>query len=279
MKKVNFYFLSDSSGETVMSVGYAAIAQFEDIEVEKFLFPMVRKKEQIDNLITEAKDKDGIILYTIADDKLRGYLKEQCVINNIRCVSAISHVIVELMEHLEVRASRKISGAKHLNHKEEYFERFEAVNFTMIHDDGQSLADINNADIVLIGLSRTSKTPTSFYLAQRGFKVANIPFVKDIGIRIDIETIVGPTIVGLSMTPERLRQIRSSRLFTEEASHISASYTDPQNIMEEIREIRQLFGKAKLPIIDVTGKAIEETAAEIINIHYEKIGGHARLGW
>lgn len=279
MQKVNFYFLSDSSGETVMSVGYAAIAQFDNVEVEKYLWPMVRTKKQIDDLVADASKNDGIVLYTIADDNLRDYLKAECHKHKVRCISAISHVIVELMEHLGIKASRHISGIKHLNPGDEYFERIEAINFTMSHDDGQNLHDINDADIVLIGVSRSSKTPTCFYLAQRGFKVANIPFVKGIGIRIDIEEIKGPTIIGLHITPERLRQIRTSRLVTMTDNTFGSNYTEQSSILEEIKELRQLFGKAKLPVIDVTGKAIEETAAEIINIHYEKIGKRVRLGW
>lgn len=278
MKEINIFLVSDSSGETVLTVANSALAQFGNVLVNKFLWPMVRTEAEMEKLLDDVVSKKGVIIYTIADEKLRHKMKEKCDAHNISYMGAIGSVITGLEEYLGVKASKVVVGAKHINLDDDYYNRIEAINFTINHDDGQSLKTLNAADIVLVGLSRSSKTPTSLYLAQRGYKVANLPFVKGIGIRVKPEEIKVPLVVGLTISPERLKQIRSSRLEVMNSGEFNKDYIDIRGINQEATELKKLFVKTKWPIIDVTGKAIEETSADIIKLFTEKIGGNKRLG-
>jgi regulator of PEP synthase PpsR (kinase-PPPase family) len=276
---LNLYLVSDSSGETVISVSSAVVSQFADLKVEKFMWPMVRSFNQIDKLTDDIRQKPGVVLFTVADDKLRQYMKEKCTQAGAKCIPAITHVIEEFVEHLGMKASIHVSGAKHSELSEKYFSRIEAINFAINHDDGQSLHDLNEADIVLVGVSRSSKSPTTFYLAQRGLKVANVPYIKGVGLGINPKEVVKPLVIGLVISPERLKQIRSTRLMYLKSDTFAKDYTDDHSIREEIREIRQLIAENNWPYIDVTGKAIEETSAEIINMYFEKVGARQTFGW
>lgn len=278
-KKLNLYLVSDSSGETVLSVSAACFAQFEGLEVEKFIWPLLRSKLHIAKLISEVEKRPGIVLYTVANDELRAYLKAECKRVDGHAISAISHVIVEIQEYLGITASRNVAGAKQLLLNDEYFKRMEAVNFTLMHDDGRLAKEADQADIVITGVSRTSKSPTSLYLSQRGYKVANIPYIPNVGIGIDTDLLKKSIVVGLTISPERLKVIRQNRLKDISNVCFRGEYTDDQAIKDEIMEAKKFFMKHNWPAIDVSGKAVEEISAEIINYYYEKIGGHKQLSW
>jgi hypothetical protein len=239
---------------------------------------MLRTQEELEKLFDEAITKRGVILYTIADGDVRQKMKKMCKIHSINSISALGGVIKEFEDNLGMKASNVVTGAKHKDLSDAYYDRIEAINFTINHDDGQSLKTINSADVVLVGLSRSSKTPTSLYLSQRGYKVANLPFIKGIGIRVKPDEIKVPLVVGLTISPDRLKQIRTSRLEIMNSNKFNDDYIDIRSINEEAVELKKLFSTTDWPIIDVTGKAIEETSADIIKLHNEKIGGNKRLG-
>jgi len=278
-KEVNLYLVSDSSGETVLSVSGAVTSQFPNIKVNKYIWLMVRTRKEIDKLAEDVKKNPGIILYTIADVPLRHYLKEKCIPHGGKCISAISHIIQEFTQYIGEVASLQISGSRHIDLSEKYYNKIQAIEYTIAHDDGNSVADVNSADIVLVGVSRSSKSPTSFYLAQRGLKVANLPYIKGIGLGVDPKYITEPLVVGLVISSERLRQIRTARLGHLGGETFNKDYVDVFSINEEVREVKKIIFENNWPYIDVTGKAIEETAADIMNIYFEKKGAHHMIGW
>ena len=268
---LHMYLVSDSSGETVNAVAKAASIQFEHLETIEYAWPLIRSKAHMDELIESIKLNPGIVIYTIIDKDLRGYLKKSCSKLKIPCVSPIAKIIEEMSSYLKINATRSTPG-KNPNLDEEYFRKIDAIGYTIHHDDGQLIENYNSADILLLGISRTSKTPTALYLAQRGYKTANIPIIQNRSL--DLRKITKPFIVGLTLTPERLARIRKIR-----ASNIShrfeiEQYTDIEHIKEEVSYALNLFYKYQIPIIDVTRKAIEETATEIINMYLNKKGEH-----
>jgi regulator of PEP synthase PpsR (kinase-PPPase family) len=271
--KVNFYLVSDSTGETVLSISSAVLAQFENVQVNKFMWPMVRSELQVDKLISYLEQIPGVVLYTMVDKKLRTYMKKKCSYIGVPCISAIAHVVQEVAKYVGVISSRNVPGWQHLELDDEYFKRVEAIKYSISHDDGQNLGDINNADVVLLGVSRASKTPTSLCLAQRGLKTANIPYIPGIGLGIDIEQIKVPLMVGLTISPDRLKVLRAHRLsIMGDKEKAGNKYTDPDLIIDELKEAKLFFQKHNIQTIDITGKAIEETAAQIINLFFEKSG-------
>lgn len=274
-KSINLYLVSDATGETVLAISNAVIAQFADITVHKYLWPMVRSKMQVDKLLDDISKLPGIVLYTIVDHELRSYMKAGCQKLNVVCISAITHVIQEFAKCIDSPIKRSIPGWQHVDLDAEYFRKIDAINFSILHDDGQNTHDIETAEIVLIGVSRTSKTPTTLYLAQRGLKTANIPYIKGITVNVDLEKLKQCFIVGLVITPERLRLLRTNRLLSVSNKININDYTDTGMIADEIRESRHFFQQNHWPIIDVSGKAIEETAAEVLSMYYEKIGKHS----
>lgn len=240
---------------------------------------MVRTNEQLDRIAEDLNKNPGIVLYTIADKNLLKYLKDKCASDAIKFIPAIDKVADDFSSHLGVEPSFKVSGAKHAELSDKYFDRIEAINFAISHDDGHSLHDIKTADIVLVGVSRASKSPTAFYLAQRGLKAANVPYINGVGLRFDPKEIKGPLIIGLIISPERLKQIRRNRMQYLGGDSFTKDYVDDNSIRQEIREMRKIIADNNWPHIDVTGKAIEETAAQIINIYFEKIGARQSFGW
>jgi regulator of PEP synthase PpsR (kinase-PPPase family) len=278
-KKLNLYLISDSSGETVISVGNSVISQFANLDVTKYMWPMVRTDEQIAKIASDIKNNPGVVLYTMANKELLTKLEEACQSDDIKFVPAIEYVTKDFTEFLGVEPSFKVSGAKHIELTDKYFNRIEAINFAISHDDGHSIHDIKSADIVLVGVSRASKSPTAFYLAQRGLKVANVPYIRGVGLRFDPKEIKNSLVIGLIISPERLKQIRINRMQYLGGEGFTKDYIDDAAIREEIREVRQIIAENNWPYIDVTGKAIEETAAQIINIYFEKIGARQSFGW
>ncbi len=258
---VQVYLVSDSTGETVSSVSRSALAHFENIKVEEHLWSLVRTKGQIDKLALKLQKNKGIVMFTIANVELQEYLRETCAKLQILAIPILAEIVATLSSYLGIKMLTQ-PGRQHTMN-EEYFTRINAINFTLAHDDGLANFDIKNADIVLIGPSRTSKSPTSIYLAYRGYKTANIPFV----IGQKISTIEGNAlIVGLLINPDRLIEIRKNRLLNIREDG-NSNYIDYEIVHQEILEAKKLYQKNNWPIIDVTRKSVEETAANIIKLY------------
>lgn len=267
-KTINIHLVSDSTGETLSSVSRAVLSQFEGVESNDFIWPLVRTKSQIDDVMNSISNDPGIVMYTILHDDLILDLKKKCYEMNIPCIPVLSHIIGEFSQYLNMNVSNTI-GRQHLLDNQ-YFSRVDAISYTITHDDGQSTWDLYDSDIVIVGVSRTSKSPTSVYLSCRGYKVANIPFVSIDTMPQTIYDLKKPLIVGLIVNPEKLSQIRQNRVGSIGAEDVSGSYVDVDSIKKEISESRKLFAKLNCPIIDVTKKSVEETSAKIINLLQEK---------
>ena len=260
------YLSSDSTGETLDRVFLAIKAQFKNIEYDVKSYFFTRTENQVDKIMEEAKGKDNaIILYTIVDSSLAKFLANKSDEKKIPCFSVLGNLIMNFSKLLNQKASHVPSGQHALN--EEYYERIEAIQFTMAHDDGNLVEDIEEADLILLGVSRTSKTPTSIYLANRGFKTLNIPLVNDKSIPEVLKKKPKLScVVGLTTEPERLVDIRKNRMNTLKETG-NTNYTNIKKIEKEISDAKKLFIKYKWPTIDVTRKSVEETAASIIKIH------------
>ena len=267
MNFFHLHLLSDSTGETVSSVSRAAIAQFDGIEVEEHTWPLIRTKGQVDKVLEKIRKNGGFIMYTMADRKLRHYLKDSCNKMGVPCVSVMAKVITDLSRFLDMKTTSHQPGRQH-EMDEEYFERVEAINFALAHDDGQSAWDLEEADVVLIGASRTSKSPTSMYLAYRGYRAANVPYVSGVPLPDNIENLKNPLVVGLTISPDVLVQIRKNRLLSINEDS-STDYTDMERVKAELIEVRKIYTKNNWPVIDVTRRSVEETTATIIQ-YYEK---------
>ena len=267
MSKIyQIFFISDSTGETLDRVFLAIKAQFKDIEYDVKSYFFTRTENQVLKIMEEAKEKDNsIILYTIVDISLANFLANKGDEKKIPCFSVLGNLIINFSKLLNQKASHVPSGQHELN--EEYYERIEAIQFTMAHDDGNLATDIGKADLILLGVSRTSKTPTSIYLANKGFKTLNIPLVNESSIPEELKR--NPKlscVVGLTAEPERLVDIRKNRMSTlKETENIN--YTNVRKIEKEISDAKKTFIKYRWPTIDVTRKSVEETAASIIKIH------------
>jgi len=259
------YQVSDSTGETLDRIFLAIKAQFSSFDCKTIHYSFTRTKNQIDKIISNSRtEKDIIILYTIVDNDLAKHLVTETKKNNIPCFEVLGDLIIGFSKLLKQKASRKPSGQHALD--EEYYKRIEAVQFTMTHDDGKVISDLDNSDVVLIGISRTSKTPTSIYLANRGYKVANIPFIlnKDIPAQL-IESSKKTCVVGFVCDAARLSDVRRNRIHSMHKERPS-DYTNEKKILNELENSKKLFKKYNWPIIDVTRKSVEETAASIIKI-------------
>ena len=259
------YQVSDSTGETLDRIFLAIKAQFSNFKCKTIHYSFTRTNNQIDNIISKAKnEKNIIILYTVVDDKIVKYLDKEAKKNNIPCFEVLGSLISDFSKLLKQEANRKPSGQHALDQK--YYKRIEAVQFTISHDDGKIIKDLEKADVVLVGISRTSKTPTSIYLSNRGYKVANIPIVpnKDIPSQL-IESRKKTFIIGLVCDPIRLLDVRRNRIHSMHEDRLS-DYTNEKEIIHELESSKKLFKKYNWPIIDVTRKSVEETAASIIKI-------------
>ena len=259
------YQVSDSTGETLDRIFLAIKAQFSNFDCKTIHYSFTRTKNQIDKIISQSKkEKNIIILYTIVDDKLAKYMDEESKKNNIPSFEVLGSLISDFSRLLKQEASRKPSGQHALD--EEYYKRIEAVQFTMSHDDGKIISDLDKSDVVLVGISRTSKTPTSIYLANRGYKVANIPLIpnKNIPEKL-LESEKKTCVVGLVCDAARLSDVRRNRIHSMHEDR-PGNYTNKENILSELENSKKLFKKYNWPIIDVTRKSVEETAASIIKI-------------
>ena len=260
------YLISDSTGETLDRIFLALKAQFLNIEYKVHSYSFTRTENQILKILEDAKkNENSIILYTIVDNSLAKYLANVSEDKNIPCFGVLGNLILNFSKILNQKATHEPSGQHILN--EEYYDRIEAIQFTMNHDDGNLINEVNKSDIILVGVSRTSKTPTSIYLANKGFKTSNIPLVNENSLPESLKKNPQMTcVVGLSTAPERLADLRKNRMNSLKESE-NIKYTDLENIKKEVLEAKKTFQKYKWPLIDVTRKSVEETAASIIKIH------------
>ena len=260
------YLISDSTGETLDRIFLAIKAQFKNINYKIFTYSFTRTENQILKILSDAEKRgNSIILYSIVDSSLAKYLANISDEKEIPCFGVLGDLILRFSKLLNQKASHEPSGQHALN--DEYYKRIEAIQFTMNHDDGNLLKEINKSDIILLGVSRTSKTPTSIYLANKGFKTSNIPLVNENSIPEILKK--DPKInciVGLSTEAERLADIRKNRMSSLKENE-NKSYTNLEKIREEVTAAKNTFKKYKWPLIDVTRKSVEETAASIIKIY------------
>jgi len=263
----NFFHLhlvSDATGETLIAVARAAAAQYEGVSAIEHIYPLIRSRAQLERVIEEIDSAPGVVLYTMVEAEFAERLEAACAAAACPCLSVLSPVLNLFQSYLgAAQASRP--GAQHVLNSE-YFKRIDAMNYTLLHDDGQMADNLEDADVVLVGVSRTSKTPTSIYLANRGIKTANIPLVPGIPLPESLQNAKKPLIVGLVASPERIVQIRQNRLLSLNADEASP-YVDRDSVAEEIAQSRRLFARSQWPMIDVTRRSIEETAAAIIDLY------------
>ena len=267
MARLHLHLLSDSTGETLEMIAKAALAQFDDAQVTRHFWPMVRSLQHLDRILSEFSAYPGLVLYTLTNDGTRAHLEERCRAMGLPHVSALDSVVNALEERLGQEAHGR-PGARHVM-DEAYFARVEAIQFTIALDDGINWDRWEEADIVLAGVSRTSKTPTSIYLANRGYRVANIPLVVQSPPPPLLFELKRPLVVGLTTAPRRLVQIRRNRLLSLN-ENTSTDYVDQEQVEKEVAYARRLFADNGWPVIDVTRRSIEETAAAVIRLHQER---------
>ena len=260
------YLISDSTGETLDRIFMAIKAQFKNIDYKIHTYSFTRTENQIFKILSEAeKNSNSIILYSIVDSNLAKYLANISSDKKIPCFGVLGDLILSFSKLLNQKASHQPSGQYALN--DEYYKRIAAIQFTMNHDDGNLIKEINKSDIILLGVSRTSKTPTAIYLANKGFKTSNIPLINENSVpEILREKPKIACVVGLNTEPERLVEIRKNRMNSLKETE-NKSYTDLEKIKSEVDQARNTFRKYKWPVIDVTRKSVEETAASIIKIY------------
>ncbi|HWK63883.1 MAG TPA: pyruvate, water dikinase regulatory protein [Rhizobiaceae bacterium] len=258
----HLHLISDATGETLLAAGRAASAQYKDARAIEHIYPLIRTERQLAKVFEEIDQEPGIVLYTVVDQKLARMIDDRAAAMGLPCVSVLEPVLTVFQSYLGTPAGRRV-GAQHVLDAQ-YFRRIDALNFTMEHDDGQLPPDMEDADVVLVGISRTSKTPTSIYLANRGIKTANIPIVLGVPMPESLIRARRPLIVGLVATAERISQVRQNRLLGVTAGYDAQSYIDRAVITEELAYARQICTRHNWPMIDVSRRSIEETAAAIV---------------
>ena len=259
----HLHLVSDATGETLIAVSRAAAAQYEAVSAIEHVYPLVRSENQLSRVLAEIESSPGVVLYTLVEPEWAERLESFCQEIGCPCLSVLQPVLSLFQSYLG-QASATRPGAQHVLNAE-YFRRIDAMNYTLMHDDGQLGGDLENADIILVGISRTSKTPTSIYLANRGIKTANIPLVPHVPLPAEIERLKRPLIVGLVASAERIIQIRQNRLLSMRADD-ETPYVDPDAVADEIVQSRRLCARKGWPVIDVTRRSIEETAAAILDL-------------
>ena len=271
MADTNYFHLhlvSDATGDTLIMVARAAAAQYANVAPVEHLYPMVRSARQLDLALNEISESPGVVLYTLLDDDLIAVLEMRCRELGLPCMSVLGPVLRLFQSYLGTETTHR-AGAQHVLNAE-YFQRIDALNYTMMHDDGQHVEGLNEADVVLVGVSRTSKTPTSIYLANRGVKTGNVPLVPGVTLAPEVEKLTAPLVVGLYASPERIVQIRENRLLGLNAHRDDDQYIDKAAVAEEVAYSRRLCAKHNWPIIDVTRRSIEETAAAVMKLLGER---------
>jgi [pyruvate, water dikinase]-phosphate phosphotransferase / [pyruvate, water dikinase] kinase len=264
----HLHLVSDATGETLTTVARAATVQYAKVAPVEHVYPLVRTQKQLDRVLAEIAEAPGIVLYTLLEDVLVERLETHCRELSLPCLSILGPVLQLLRSYLGAETSHRVGAQHTLN--AEYFKRIDALNYTMLHDDGQHIEELEQADVVLVGVSRTSKTPTSIYLANRGVKTGNVPLVPGITVAPQVEALAHPLVVGLFASPERIVQIRQNRLLGLNAHQDDDQYIDRKAVTEEVMLSRRLCAKHNWPIIDVTRRSIEETAAAVLKLLVER---------
>ena len=264
----HLHLVSDATGETLTTVARAAAAQYTKVSPVEHVYPLVRTQKQLDRVLAEIEEAPGIVLYTLLDDDLVKRLEQHCRELSLPCLSILGPVLQLMRSYLGTETSHRIGAQHTLN--ADYFKRIDALNYTMLHDDGQHIDELEQADVVLVGISRTSKTPTSIYLANRGVKTGNVPLVPGISVAPQVEELTNPLVVGLFASPERIVQIRQNRLLGLKAHQSDHEYIDRNAVAEEVAFSRRLCAKHNWPLIDVTRRSIEETAAAVLSLLAER---------
>ena len=273
MKKFHLHLVSDATGDTLISLATAALAQFEGVESDRHIWPMIRSDIHMGPVIAEIEKNPGLVMFTLVDHTLREILSDECRRLQVPCVPVLDPIIGALENFLGAE-SRELPGRQHIMDAD-YFKRIDAIQYSLHHDDGQSVQDFERADVVLIGISRTSKTPTCMYLANRGLKAANIPLVPGISLPDEVLNLKNVLVIGLTASPDRLVHIRRNRLeYLNQTAN--TNYVDIEAIKEEVINARRLFDAKGWPKIDVTRRSIEETAAAIISLHTRRLEGLSR---
>ncbi|GLR89408.1 pyruvate, water dikinase regulatory protein [Bradyrhizobium iriomotense] len=264
----HLHLVSDSTGETLITVARAVAAQYANVTPVEHVYPLVRSQKQLDRVLDEIEEAPGIVLFTLLEKDLVSRLEDKCKEINVPSLSIIGPVMQLFEAYLGAATTGRV-GAQHVLNAE-YFKRIDALNYTMMHDDGQHVDGLEEADVVLVGVSRTSKTPTSIYLANRGIRTANVPLVPGIPVPAQLETLTRPLVVSLHATPERLIQVRQNRLLTMGADTSSDTYIDKQAVADEVAFARKLSAKHNWPLLEVTRRSIEETAAAIMKLYTDR---------
>jgi [pyruvate, water dikinase]-phosphate phosphotransferase / [pyruvate, water dikinase] kinase len=264
----HLHLVSDATGETLTTVARAATAQYTKVLPVEHVYPLVRTQKQLDRVLAEIEESPGIVLYTLLEEDLVARLENHCREASLPCLSILGPVLQLLQAYLGTETAHRVGAQHTLN--ADYFKRIDALNYTMLHDDGQHIDDLEEADVVLVGVSRTSKTPTSIYLANRGVKTGNVPLVPGVTVSQQVEQLTRPLVVGLYASPERIVQIRQNRLLGLKAHNDDDQYIDRAAVAEEVAFSRRLCAKHNWPIIDVTRRSIEETAAAVLKLLAER---------
>jgi regulator of PEP synthase PpsR (kinase-PPPase family) len=264
----HLHLVSDATGETLTTVARAAAAQYARVSPVEHMHPLVRSQKQLDRVLNDIENAPGIVLYTLLDRELSERLENACRNLGLPCMSILGPVLGLFQAYLGGETKPRVGAQHTLN--AEYFRRIDALNFTMLHDDGQHADGLEEAEVVLVGVSRTSKTPTSIYLANRGVKTANVPLVPGVPLPPRLESLEKPLVVGLTASPERIVQIRQNRLLGLRAEHDADQYVDKEAVAAEVSSARKLCSRHNWPIIDVTRRSIEETAAEVMALLAER---------
>ena len=267
MKEFHLHLISDSTGETVKTLARACLAQFDDVKTIEHVWSMIRNKNQMKKVISGIKENPGFVLFTFVDGDLRKLIEDECQNLDVPFVPVLDPIMATLGNFLGAEVHAR-PGKQHVMDAE-YFNRIEAVHFALSHDDGQSASTLNQADVIILGVSRTSKTPTCIYLANRGIKAANIPLVPGSPLPTEVLEATRPIIVGFNNDPKRLVQIRQNRLRLLRQDQ-DTDYIDIETVTQEVNEARKLFNKHDWPVINVTRKSIEEVAATIIQLYNQR---------
>ncbi|WP_421933727.1 pyruvate, water dikinase regulatory protein [Phenylobacterium sp.] len=265
------HLVSDSTGETLNAMARAVCARFENVLPIEHIYALVRSPRQLERALTDIEAAPGVVIHTIVDDELRAALEEGCRKLDMACIAALDPLVSALSRYLGAALTRRV-GVQHALDND-YFNRMDALNYAIGHDDGQGGQDLDQADVVLVGVSRTSKTPTCIYLAHRGVRAANVPLVPGRPPPEKLMTLKNALIVGLTISPDRLIQIRRNRLLSLKEDRES-SYIDIEAVREETVLARRLYEKMDWPVIDVTRRSVEETAASVLNLLH---GGHGQI--
>ncbi len=266
-RSFHLHMISDATGETLVAIAKAVRVQYSQARAIEHIHPLVRSRRELDRVLKDVAATPGIVLYTLVNQELADALEQECKRLNIPCVPALRTILQVFESYLGTPQTPTVAGQHVLD--ADYFRRIEALNFTMLHDDGHLPENLDDADILLVGISRTSKTPTSIYLANRGYKTANVPLIPGMPLPVKLEKETSAFVVGLVASADRIAQVRQNRVLEHAATHVD-NYVDREAIAAEIAETRALCARRGWPVIDVTRRSIEETAAAILRLYHDR---------